>query len=691
MSRPWWSVEFMARLFLAFFAFSSLLLPASTRADASYDFRIEPGWVTMPDGIRLSMTTYLPVPKAAGEKFPVLFEMLPYRKDDFFCARDYSLYAYFVRRGFVLVKVDVRGTGSSAGRVPDREYSDSELADAVEVIRYLSKRPWSNGRVGMWGISWSGFNALQVAMRQPPGLAAILVAHATDDLYKDDVHYIDGARHFDLYALEIDHDNGMPASPDYLIDDAYFTSRFDAYPWILTYLKHQRDGDFWRSHSLRWNYGSIKIPVFMIGGLLDGYRDFVPRMLQNASAPMKAVIGPWNHAWPDNGVPGPNFEWRREAVRWWDQWLRGKDTGLMAEPRFAVFQRAGHAPDAQLQTTPGEWRYIDWPVKNPVCRRLYPASGGELRERPVAAGIAQLPYQPASGIVLGYWWGEPSGDMREVEGANLIFNSAVLEEKVEVAGFPKVRLRTAVDAPLAHWVARLEDVQPDGRGALAPGGILNGSQRDSRLDPQPLLPGKVYDLALDLHFTTWTFRPGHRIRLTVANAAFPMIWPTPDPMTMQLHVGSEATSLELPLSPAAKYAAPGFLPPEPREEMPGIEESAGEASGLLENQQVVRDLISGTVSVAAAAESLLRAPDFTIRTTCRTDYRTNERAPAASAFFGAREHLVSKGDHEFRFMTTIDIRSDRSSFFVVFRRELIEAGRPPVTKEWRETIARDLQ
>ncbi len=669
-----------------------LFAPASTGIVSTYDFTTERGWLTMPDGVRLSVTYYRPTPKMDGEKFPVLLEMLPYRKDDFFRARDYSLYAYFVRRGFVMVKVDVRGTGSSEGRLPDREYSDDELKDAVEIIRNLSKQPWSNGRVGMWGISWSGFNALQVAMRRPPGLAAILVAHATDDLYKDDVHHIDGALHFDLYALEIDHDNGLPASPDYRIDEAYFASRFEAYPWILTYLKHQRDGDFWRSRSLRWNYGAIKVPVFMIGGLLDGYRDFVPRMLENSSVPMKAVIGPWNHAWPDDGVPGPNLEWRREAVRWWDRWLRGNHAGIPAEPRLAIFQRDAHPPDADLKWTPGEWRSIDWPVKNASGRRFYPASGGRLLDRAAGgAAIDRLRYRPAAGIVLGSWWGEPTGDMREAEGASLVYDSAVIGEKLEIAGFPTVHLRTSVDAPLAHWVARLEDVNPQGSVGLVTGAVLNGSQRDSRLDPKPLVPEEVYDLSFDLHFTTWTFRPGHRIRLTLSNAAFPMIWPTPDPMTMQLHVGTAATRLELPVSPSVPCAPPSFLAPEPREELKNVEEIDGEASGVLGNQEVVYGLADHTVNVKAGAESLLRAPDVEIRTICRTEYRTNERTPSDSGFRGEREHQVKKGLQAFRFKTTIDIRSDKSSFFVVFRRELDLTGRPPLIKEWRETIRRDFQ
>ncbi len=665
-------------------------VPATNPA-ATYDFRIEQDWLRMRDGVRLSVTYYKPVAKTGKEKFPVLLEMLPYRKDDFFRARDYSLYTYFVRRGYIMAKVDVRGTGSSRGPVPDREYSDAELEDAVEIIRYLARQPWSNGRVGMWGISWSGFNALQVAMRRPPGLCAILAAHATDDLYKDDVHYIDGVRHVDLYALEIDHDNGMPASPDYRVDDAYIKSRFEAEPWILTYFRHQRDGDFWRSHSLRWRYDAIQVPVFMIGGLLDGYRDFIPRMLANSRVPMKAVIGPWNHAWPDDGVPGPNFEWRHEAVRWWDHWLKDRDSGILAEPRLSLFVRDGHLPDPQLQMTPGRWIGSDWPIKNTEWRTFYPAKGGELLAAAVAPGIDRLPYRSAVGIALGYWWGEPTGDMREIEGSCLVYKGPVLEDNLRIAGFPRVSLRTSVNAPLAHWVARLEDVWPDGQVSLVTGAVLNGSQRESRLEPKPLLPDEEYDLTLDLHFTTWTFRPGHRVRLSISNAAFPMIWPTPYNMTMQLLVGSNMTRLELPVFRLDEAAAPRFLPPEPREELAGVEEISGSASGVLGEQQVIYDLVKHTVCVMAEAEDLLRMKELEIRTLSRTEYQTSEVDPADSRFLGVREHRLKKKGGALRFRTTIDIHSDRENFNIVFLRELMEEGRPALVREWKERIPRDLQ
>ena len=118
-----------------------------------YEFEIERDWLTMKDGVRLSVTYFKPIAKKKNEKFPVLFEFLPYRKDDLFYLRDYPLFTYFVRRGYVIAKVDIRGTSTSEGMVPSREYSETELNDAVEIIDHLSRAPWTNGNVGMWGKS----------------------------------------------------------------------------------------------------------------------------------------------------------------------------------------------------------------------------------------------------------------------------------------------------------------------------------------------------------------------------------------------------------------------------------------------------------------------------------------------------------------------------------------------------------
>jgi putative CocE/NonD family hydrolase len=226
----------------------------------------------------------MPTGGAAGERFPVLLEYLPYRKDEERGDR-YGVFAYFVQRGYIAARVDIRGTGASEGKLVDYEYTDQEQTDGEAVIAWLAAQPFSTGKVGMFGISWGGFNSIHMAMRNPPALKAIIPIEATDDIYEDDVHYIDGMMHADSYEFEMDLYNTVPAAPDYRIDEAYFRDRFDTTPWFLIYKKQQRDGPFWDRASLNTRYDSIRIPTFVIGGWYDGYRDSVPRMLEHVKAP----------------------------------------------------------------------------------------------------------------------------------------------------------------------------------------------------------------------------------------------------------------------------------------------------------------------------------------------------------------------------------------------------------------------
>jgi len=679
-------------LVLLFAAIHTSHIPAQSKIQVEatppiYEFTIESDWLTMKDGVRLSVTFFKPSPRYPGEKFPVLFEFLPYRKDDSFYLRDYPLYSYFVRRGFIMAKVDIRGTGSSEGIVPPREYSEQELADAVEIIDQLSKLPDSNGRVGMWGISWGGFNSIQVAMRQPPALKAILAIDASDDLFHDDVHYIDGAYHVDAYELSIDHENGLPRTPDYKLDEDYFRNRFNAYPWFLTYLKQQKDGDFWRRNSLRWNYDKIRIPAYLIGGLLDGYRDSVPRMLENMKIPIKAEIGPWVHAWPDNGVPGPNYEWRHEAVRWWDYWLKNRDTGILDDPRFTVFIREGHGPDLNLNMTPGHWACTDWPIPGTSWMKFFPGKDYQLQTQPDKPAVEALRYIPSYGIATGFWWGEPTGDMRPDDAGCLVFNSPVLEHQFVIVGFPKVHLRVSAEAPLAHWIVRLEDVQPDGTVSLVTGALLNGSQRLSRLSPELLTPDETYDVEIEMHFTTWTFKPGHRLRLAVSNALFPMIWPTPYPMITKLLVGNKASYLELPVIPLQERKGPSFRAPEPREQRPDAHYLGGEGwpHGIYE---LKKDLWSSTVSVVWQGTNDFEIQGCRYLTYEKNYFETNDENPAQSCFCGEAGHRIELEDRQLFLKTTIDLHSDNKNFKVTFIRELFENDVLVRKREWKETIPR---
>jgi uncharacterized protein len=657
--------------------------------DARYAFEVSRGALTMKDGTSLAVTYFKPRPRRKEERFPVLLEMLPYRKDDSFYLRDYPLYAYFARRGFACVGVDVRGTGSSSGPVPDREYSDHELDDGVEVIRQLAAEPWSNGNVGMWGISWSGFNAIQVAMRRPPALKAILAAHASDDLFEDSVDYIDGAFHVDAYHLEIHHENGLPAPPGYKLDEAYFKDRFDAYPWFFTYMKHPTDGPFWRQNALRYDYTRLRTPVYLIGGLLDGYRDTAPRILEHANVPVKAEIGPWNHAWPNDGEPGPNYEWGAEAARWWGHWLRGEDNGIGNEMSLMVFVRDGHGPDDRLKTTPGQWRMEDWPIKRTTWKRYFPGEEHGLAPHAEKEGVERLVYAPDFGASAGLWWGEPTGDMRPDDAGSAVFDSPELADSIEIVGLPRVHLRVSADAPVAHWIARLEDVQPDGAVALVAAGVMSAARRPDPLHPERLTPRQPVDLAFDMHFTTWTFRPGHRLRLALTNAQFPMLWPTPFAMTATFHLG-ESTWLEIPAIPYEKRPVPKLLPPQTREAR--TDARYLECSEWPEGTRSLRsDLVRGLKEYEWEATCRWEIGKRRYRSSERNLYETSERQPGEARFRGDESHRIELPGRLVELRSVLEVHSDARNFYVNFTRRILENEALVREKQWSETFPRQFQ
>ena len=673
-----------------------LALVAACGERTSHEIEIEEAWIPMPDGVRLAADLYMPDGAEPGERFPVLLEYLPYRKTEDRGAR-YPLFSYFVERGYVVARVDIRGTGNSEGRLVDHEYTDQEQQDAEHVIDWLSRQPFSSGKVGMFGISWGAFNSIHLAMRNPPALGAILAAMGTDDLFQDDVHYIDGILHFDSWEIGQDVDNVVPGAPDYVIDEQYFRDRFDTPPWLTIYKQQQRDGPFWDRASLNERYDSIRVPTFVIGGWYDGYRDSVPRMLEHLRAPVKAILGPWAHSWPHNGYPKPHIEWRHEAVRWFDHWLKGRDTGILDEPSFAVYVRDWHPPGVELEEAPGRWRFEDgWPLERGEDLVLNARSDHTLGESPSTEGAHELEYVPSIGIEAGgtvMWYGDFAPDQKPTDEMSLVYDSEPLEEAVEILGFPHALLAASADAPLAHWFTRLSDVSPDGSVSLITGAAMNGGHRNSATEPEPLAPGVVYPLDVEMHFTSWVFPEGHRIRLSVSNAQWPMFWPTPYPMKTKLHLGgAEGTRLVLPVVPHETRPAPSFLPPAEDPTFPGYRSlGGGTVSGYSELADVERDSSRGTATVRMDNDTAKEYPWGVVEISERTTHETKDRDPASSSVVGDYTITVRLPERVLEFQGVLDFTSDLENFHLVYTRRLRRDGELLRERTWRKTFPRDSQ
>jgi len=655
---------------------------------AAYGVKIEKTWIAMKDGVRLAVSLYMPTEARADEKFPALLEYLPYRKDDGTVERDYPLHTYFAHRGYVTARVDIRGTGASEGETPDREYSQREQEDGEEVIAWLARQAWSNGNIGMFGISWGGFNSIQMAMRRPPALKAIIAVCATEDLYNEDVHYIDGMMHVDEFEVAMDLDQALSRSPDFPVDDKTLAARFDKEPWSLNYMRHQRQSEFW--HEPVRGLDSIQIPVFMIGGMLDGYRDSIPRMLERMKVPMKAIIGPWNHTFPDDAVPGPEIEWRSEAVRWWDYWLKGQDTGIMQGPQIAVYMQHWHGPDLNLQTVPGDWRNEErWPPPETKAQTLYLGSGHALHNSAPSVAVDSLRYVPSTGVEAGFWWGDLTVDQRPADAFSLVYDSQPLEEDLAILGRADAELKVSSSAPLADWFARLSDVAPDGTVTLVTGAGINGAQRDSQTNPTDLEPEKIYSLKIKLHLTSWVFPKGHRIRLAVSNSWWPTVWSTPYAMTTSLHVGGEnASRLVLPVVPVMPASQPEFEKPEASDHLTDIHSEGYPWPG---EYHVTRDEVRQATHVLWQGSDASQYPWGKQTHHEQLNYDVEDAHPEINVVKGDSDTTFELKDRTLLYRGHLEMRSDQKAFYYTYHRELLQNGRVIRQKSWQETIPRDHQ
>jgi predicted acyl esterase len=654
----------------------------------TYGVRIEKTLIRMKDGVRLAVTLYRPDIARTTPRFPALLEYIPYRKDDGTLPDDYGNYMYFARRGYVGARVDIRGFGNSEGTPTDREYSAQEQADGEQIIAWLARQPWSNGKVGMLGISWGGFNSIQMALRKPPALKAIIAVDATEELYTEDVHGIDGIFHFDEYELTMDLDQGRSGAPDFSLEETVIGPRMDSLPWSLNYLRHQSDGAFWRAPLVR-PIEQLDVPTFLIGGFQDGYRDSIPRMLDKVKAPIKAWVGPWNHNFPNGSDYGPLYEWRDQAVRWFDYWLKGRDTGVLQDPKLVVYLQHSHPPDPQAKQVPGEWRAEQWPPQGLAPTTLYLQTGHRLSADNQAEGKDELRYVPSAGVEAGFWWGELLSDQRPADAYSLSYDSQVLGEDIAVLGRPQVHLQAAADAPLADWFVRLSDVAPDGQVTLVTGAGVNGAQRNSRDTPQDLTPGKIYPLSMDLHLASWVFPKGHRIRVAVSNALWPMLWPTPYPMTTSLVTGgSEASRITLPRIPVHGVQAASLAAPEPIEEVPDITEGHAAWPG---DWTVLRDEAHQRSTVIWQGKSDATFPWGRFDHSERITYEIDDAHPDSARVKADSEYNQTVHGQTLSWRGHHELSGDAHTFFYQYTRALLRDGTVVRTKTWTEAVPRDHQ
>lgn len=518
-------------------------------------------WIPLADGTRLAARIWRPV-DATDNPVPALLEYLPYRRNDGTLWRDSIRHPYLAGHGYAAVRVDMRGNGDSDGLMLD-EYTPQELSDALEVLAWLEAQPWCTGNVGIFGKSWGGFNALQIAALNPPQLKAIITIASTDNRFTDDVHYMGGAvlaSEMLSWASHMLCYNASPPDPRYVGSqwrEMWLHRLENTPPFVEEWLSHQTYDAFWKHGSVCETYDQIKCAVYAVGSWADGYTNAVPRLLEHLSCPKKGLLGPWAHNFPENSSPEPAIGFLQESLRWWDYWLKGEETDIMAEPMVRSWIQHSFVPDPNRSFSDGYW-VVDpsWPSPH-VGETAVPFPSTD-------SGKNSLKGSHFCGLESGRWlsFGEPGSfapDQRGDNGRSLTYTTPPQEETV-VLGFPKVDLTLKVDKPQAALAVRLCDVAPDGATTLVTTGLYNLSHRNGSERPEAMPVETAVSVTIPLNMIGHELKEGHRWQVAISPTYWPHLWPAPEDVTVTV----EQCTLRLPVRTA--HAGDGeirpFAPPE---------------------------------------------------------------------------------------------------------------------------------
>ena len=657
-------------------------------------------WITLGDGCRLGARLWLPE-TAVQLPVPAVLEYIPYRKRDGTRARDDPMHGYFAQNGYAAVRVDMRGSGESDGLLAD-EYLKQEQDDALEVIAWIAGQPWCTGAVGLQGKSWGGFNALQIAARRPPALKAIITTFSTDNRYTDDIHYMGGCLLNDnlwwgsiMLAYQ-----SRPLDPEIVGEEwrGRWLERLETLPFFpALWLSHQRYDDYWKHGSICEDYAAIDCPVLAIGGWSDAYTNAVPRLLASLEVPRLGIIGPWGHVYPHDGVPGPAIGYLQEAVRWWDQWLKGRDNGIMNEPMLRAYVEDPVAPDGTRTFIPGRWvGEATYPSRNIQPWRLFLRADRSLGEQPDRSTVFSVRSPQSQGKAAGEWMGtgcpgEHPTDQRLDDGGALVFDTSALERELSVLGSPLLRLQVSSDAPVAQLAVRLSDVAPDGRVTRVSYQVLNLTHRDGHEHPSQLAHGRYYDLSVTLNACGYRFLPGHRIRLSIATAYWPIVWPAPYPATLSIRTGESA--MELPVRQETQEPAVLFAPPVHGPKAPITSIDPGTVRRFTVQNHVTGEMTYVTEGIGGVfGEGIRRLDDVNIEVAhcLKRELTIKDDDPLSARYVLTQSYEMGRDGWRTLVNTEARMHSDMARFYVSGTLSARLNGDIVAERQWDVTIPRDL-
>jgi uncharacterized protein len=514
-----------------------------------YDLRIQfDQRVPMRDGITLSADIYFSVTNSQQGKHPAILLRTPYLKTDI----NLDMAKYFVKSGYFVVAMDVRGRGDSDGEfVP----YFNEGKDGYDAIEWCAAQPWCDGNVGTWGASYSGRCQWLAALEQPPHLHAMVVMVPPSDPFVETPTGTPSPMHLCWLHLV---SGRVPQS----IDPIDWFRVYEHLP-LLTMdesvghpipiwrkeLEHTQLDDYWLPLCYQTHFDHLTVPTFHISGWYDDEQvgtplNYVGMTTQaptpEARASQRLLMGPWPHSVNRFTSPGSTkfgdvdfgpqalIDLYGEQVRWYDRWLRQREQPPEAPVRLFVMGT-------------NEWRdEQEWPLARTQWTAFYLHSGGHANSRTgdgwlsVETTPAQetfsydaydydpaLPFPFITDATSTQIGGPDDYAILQQREDVLVYVTSPLSEDVEVTGPIQLDLYAASSAPDTDFMAMLLDVWPDGFCQRLCDGMVRARFRKGMTHPSLIEPGQVYHYAIDCWNTSQVFKVGHRICLQLSSSAFP--------------------------------------------------------------------------------------------------------------------------------------------------------------------------
>ena len=630
---------------------------------------------------------------------PAILEYIPYRRRDGTRDGDDLTHPYFAGHGYACVRLDIRGSGDSDGVILD-EYLKQEQDDAVEAIAWIARQPWCSGKVGMMGISWGGFNSLQVAARRPPALKAIITLCSTDDRYADDMHYMGGCLINGNLEWGSSFFSSVGRAPDpRIVGERWREMWLDRLehvePFHEIWMRHPWRDEFWRHGSVCEDFTQIKCAVFAVGGWADGYSNAVFRLLANLKSPRKGLVGPWGHKYPHFGMPGPAIGFLQECAALVGSLAEGPRHRHHGRAHAARLARGSGPAAGPSRFQAGRWVAEEsWPSPR-VGQRRWRLERGLLAEgASVAAGEGLAIASPQTvGLTAGSWCPYGVGhdqpiDQRPEAGGSLVFDTAPLAVDIEVLGAPVVELDVSADRPNALLACTLSEILPGGAVSRVTYGLLNLTHRESHEHPTPLEPGKRYQVKVRMNHCGHRFAAGTSLRLAISTAYWPVAWPSPEPATVTVLMGS--SGLVLPLRPARAEDA-ALAPFGAPEASPKLRKTQIEPGW--ENRTVTQDRNTGAVVWDLSdSDGTNRIEDidltFAIRRGRRLSIHPDDPTTAKVELSWHRAY--SRGDWRVSSACKIVMTCSAEAFRLTAEMDAFEGEQRVFSRNWDETIPRDL-